>query len=90
MNTSSTSLHSNATPPLNPTTPQKTGEAPSWRDYPAGDGHNSITTAGKTLSDRLSGLGGEKLFSNEIDLRVVDIRSNNGRTPLYIANEDFH
>ena len=76
MNISNTSLHR--------------GGAPSWRDYPAGiDGHNSITTACKALSDCLSGLG-EFLFSDEIDLRVVDIRSDNGRTPLYIANEDFH
>ena len=85
MSISSSFLHSNAIP-LNPIKPQKT-EAPSWRDYPAGiDGHNAITTPGKSLSDRLSGLG-EILFSDEINLRVVDIRSDNGRL-LCIANED--
>lgn len=68
--------HSNATP-LNQPTPQ--AEDPPWRDYPAGiGGHNAITTPGKTLSDRLSGLS-EMLFSDEIDLRIVDIRSNNGK-----------
>ena len=62
---------------------QQTEEAPSsWRAYPAGiNGHNAITTTppGKrSLSDRLSGLG-EVLFCDEIDFRVVDIRSENGR-----------
>ena len=54
-------------------------EAPSpWRAYPAG--HNAITTppGKRSLSDRLSGLG-EVLFCDEIDFRVVDIRSENGR-----------
>ena len=76
------SLQSNATP-LNPVTPQATGA--SWRDYPTGvDGHNAITTAGKSLSDRLSALS-EILFTDdadEINLRIVDVRSDNGK--------DFH
>ena len=62
---------------LNQLTPQAINVP--WRDYPAGiGGHNAITTPGKTLSDRLSGLS-EILFSDEIDLRIIDIRSNNGK-----------
>ena len=73
---------------MNRLTPQQT-EVPSWRAYPAGiDGHNAITTSGKSLSDRLSGLG-EILFSDEINLRVVDIRSDNGRL-LCVMKEDSH
>ena len=83
----STSLHSSAIP-LSQIQPQQ-AKAPSWRDYPAGiEGHNAITTPGKNLSDRLSGLG-EILFSDEINLRVVDIRSDNGRL-LCVANKDSH
>ena len=63
--------------PLNHLTPQAT-DGP-WRDYPAGiGGHNAITTAGTSLSNRLSGLS-EILFSDEIDFRIVDIRSDNGK-----------
>ena len=63
--------------PLNPLTPQATDV--SWRDYPASiGGHNAITTAGKSLSDRLSGLS-DVLFSDEIDLRIIDIWSDNGK-----------
>ena len=51
----------------------------AWRDYPAGIGdHNALTTPATSLSARLSGLG-EILFSDEIDLRVVDIRCDNGK-----------
>ena len=72
----SISLSSNAVP-LNPLTPQATDV--SWRDYPAGTGdHNAITTAGRSLSDRLSGLS-DVLFSDEIDIHIVDIRSDNGK-----------
>lgn len=69
--------HSN-TIPLNQLTPRATDLR--WRDYPAGiGGHNAITTPGKSLSDRLSGLS-EILFSDDIDLRIIDIRSNNDVT----------
>ena len=72
----SISLSSDAIP-LNPLTPQATDV--SWRDYPASiGGHNAITTAGRTLSDRLSGLS-DVLFSDEIDLRIIDIWSDNGK-----------
>ena len=69
-------------------TPQATDG--SWRDYPAGiGGHNAITTPGKSLSNRLSGLS-EILFSDEIDLRIVDIRSDNGKLIVFwdLGSED--
>ena len=68
--------------PLNLTTPQA-----SWRDYPAG--HNAITTttAARSLSDRLSRLS-EILFSDEIDLRVIDVRSDNGTGLYYVARNE--
>ena len=67
--------------PLNQLTPQATDRP--WREYPAGvGGHNAITTPGKSLSNRLSGLG-EILFSDEIDLRIVDIRSDNGKDLVF-------
>lgn len=69
--------HYSNTIPLNQLTPRATDLR--WRDYPAGiGGHNAITTPGKSLSDRLSGLS-EILFSDDIDLRIIDIRSNNGK-----------
>lgn len=71
------SLHNSNAIPLNSVTSPATDL--SWRDYPAGiGGHNAITTAGKSLSDRLSRLG-DILFSNEIDLRIIDIRLDNGK-----------
>lgn len=67
--------------PLNQLTPQAT-DLP-WREYPAGiGGHNAITTPGKSLSNRLSGLS-ESLFSGEIDLRIIDIRSDNGKDLIF-------
>lgn len=69
------------TSPLNPITSHAPTNA-SWRDYPASiGGHNAITTAAKGLSDRLSRLG-EILFTDEIDLRVVDVRADNGKGTL--------
>lgn len=71
------SLHNSRAIPLNPITPSATDA--SWRDYPAGIGdHNAITTAGKSLSDRLSLLS-DILFSNEVNLRIIDIRLDNGK-----------
>lgn len=76
--------HGNAIP-LNQLTPRATDGA--WRTYPAGiGGHNAITTAGKSLSDRLSGLS-KVLFSDEIDLRIVDVRSDNGTYHTILVNE---
>lgn len=67
--------HGNAIP-LSQLAPQATD--PTWRDYPAGiGGHNAIATPAKSLSDRLSDLS-ETLFSDEIDLCILDIRSDNG------------
>lgn len=67
--------------PLNELTPQAAN--PPWCDYPAGiGGHNAITTPGKSLSYRLTGLS-EILFSDEIDLRIVDIRSDNGKHSFF-------
>ena len=75
----SISSHSN-TLPLNSIPPQATNA--SWRDYPAGiGGHDAITTAAKSLSRRLSRLS-EILFSDEIDLRIVDVRYQNGTETL--------
>ncbi len=59
-----------------------------WRSYPADiGGHNVITTPAKNLSDRLSALS-EILFSDEIDLRIVDIRSDNGKYSDLRERED--
>ena len=67
--------------PLNSISPHVPANA-SWRDYPAGiGGHNAITTDAKSLSDRLSRLS-EILFSDEVDLRIVDVRSDNGKGTL--------
>lgn len=63
--------------PLGQLTPKVTDLR--WRDYPAGiGGHNAITTPAKGLSSRLSGLS-DILFSDEIDLRIVDIHCSNGK-----------
>lgn len=71
------SLHNNSAISLKPVPPLTTDV--SWRDYPASiGGHNAITTAGKSLSDRLSRLS-DVLFSDEIDLRIIDIRLDNGK-----------
>lgn len=68
--------HRNAIP-LDQITPRATDLR--WCDYPAGvGGHNAITTPGKSLSDRLSSLS-EILFSDDIDLRIIDIRSKDGK-----------
>lgn len=67
--------------PLNQLTPHSTDRP--WREYPAGiGGHNAITTPGKILSNRLSGLS-EILFSDEIDIRIIDIRSDNGKDLVF-------
>ena len=80
----SISSHSNSSS-LTPIAPRANGAA--WRDYPAGiiDGHDAITTtaAAKSLSERLSRLS-EILFSDEIDLRVVDVRCDNGNVKIYV------
>ena len=77
----------NTLPLKNAITPHAATNA-SWRDYPAGisGGHDAITTAAaKGLSERLSRLS-EILFSDEIDVRVVDVRCKNGKgTELYVA-----
>ena len=66
-------------------------EASPWRDYPANIGpHNAITTAGKSLSDRMSNLS-EILFSEEVNLRVIDIHTDeNGKSlPSRVAEKDW-
>lgn len=57
-------------------------EFAQWRDYPAGVGGYSAIVTSDSLSARLSRLGSE-LFTEDINLHIIDINHILGDCALY-------
>ena len=82
--------------PLQIAAPVRTGPNTylGWQSYPVKvAGHSCFETALQSLSDQLSSLK-DRLFSNEVDLNIIDITEFQGAVLVNlfagVLHNDFH